>query len=128
VCTVVSQPGRVDIVLSPDPQNPARIQSEFPCLGLLSEKRAATQRLCTAALQQFNTFSRIAIGATYYLSVPNKTASFLKLAEYLPSITIDANESSDFLYRINRPRVMEVANRSVVVNRVGTWASIQLQT
>lgn len=65
--------------------------------------------------------SRIAFGTILDIPVPNKIAGYNELAKYLTTINIDSDESSDFLYQINRPRKSNVVP-NLKINRLSKWA------
>ena len=48
------------------------------------------------------------------------------LAKFLPFVKLDSENSSDFFYRINRPRQMELTGRQVLINRLSQWGCLQL--
>jgi hypothetical protein len=63
---------------------------------------------------------RLAFGAVLLQLVENREEGYRRIATYLPSVGLDPEGSSDFLYRINRPRTSaEVAG--LRVNRLSTW-------
>ena len=57
-------------------------------------------------------------------SVPTRQEGYLLLSRFLP-FTLDAN-SSDFLYRINRPTTSESLADGTQLNRLSTWSVLSM--
>ncbi len=66
--------------------------------------------------------NRIAYGCTLLLPVASKSEGYRQLAPYLPSVTLDPDKSSDFIYRINRRRDSSVAVPGLFMNRLNSWS------
>jgi len=66
--------------------------------------------------------SRLAFGATVLLPVTDRVAGYKQLSSYLPSVELDAENSSELLYRINRPRYSQSADPELRLNRLSTWS------
>ncbi len=66
---------------------------------------------------------RVGFGLTGLLFSPNKIASYKTLQELIPSVQIDPEETSDFLYQINRPVSSSVLGSQVRLNRLMKWNS-----
>ncbi len=65
--------------------------------------------------------NRLAIGAILLQPVESRQAGYRKLGMYLHSIKLD-QESSDFLYQINRPRESRVGITGLGINRLCKWS------
>jgi hypothetical protein len=65
---------------------------------------------------------RLALGGELVSPVDSVTQGYEYLRQYLPALKLD--NSSDLLYRINRPRQSKT-NPSVKINRLSTWGLIQ---
>jgi len=68
---------------------------------------------------------RTAYGASLLHPVSDKVSAYQCLQGYLPSITIDVQNSSDFLYRINRKRPSHVDIPGLFINRLNTWSALR---
>ncbi|MDO8475728.1 MAG: hypothetical protein Q7W02_05945 [Candidatus Rokubacteria bacterium] len=90
-----------------------------PFLGLLNRWLRSTT--CPAA-------SRLAFGVTALLPVDDHTKGYETLASFLHALKIDPHNSSDFLYRINRPRRSVTEIPDLRINRLSTWAVQKLTT
>jgi hypothetical protein len=70
--------------------------------------------------------TRIAFGLVAVLPVESSRGAYEALGRYLrESVRIDPNGSSDFIYRINRPRPSTIVS-GLVVNRLSTWSALRL--
>src|ERR1700730_244171 len=119
--TLTTQLGRLDAVVAPIPNvDPTRL--EFPSLAPLTDGRALARQLYAPLLQNFNAFNRLALAQTFVLPKPDLTSAYATLGQLLPKIKIDEG-ISDFLYRVNRPRVLAFSGRSIVVNRLSTLSA-----
>jgi hypothetical protein len=65
---------------------------------------------------------RVAFGAVLMLPVQSRQVGYERLAAYLPGIKLDPNESSDFLYQINKPRNSKLEIPDLRVNRLCKWS------
>jgi hypothetical protein len=63
---------------------------------------------------------RLAWGATLKQPMADRVAGYRKLQEYLPSLKLDPENSSDFQYQINRPRKSKVVE-GLTLNRLQKW-------
>lgn len=64
---------------------------------------------------------RLAFGAILDLPVPNKNTGYNLLIPFLKSVHLDIDNSSDFLYQINRPRMSEKFPE-IQINRLSKWS------
>jgi len=64
---------------------------------------------------------RLAFGAVLLSPVEDRTAGYKQLSELLPCVEMDPESSSDFLYRINRPRQSKIIG-NMKVNRLSNWS------
>ena len=64
--------------------------------------------------------TRIAFGGVLVQEVPDKETGYRLLSSMLPAVRLEP-ASSDFLYRINRPRPSRV-DPKVRINRLTTWS------
>jgi hypothetical protein len=65
---------------------------------------------------------RIAFGGVAFIPVANKREGYEALDEFLPNVTLDAEASRDFQYRINRPRLARIEEEDIIINRLTTWS------
>jgi hypothetical protein len=70
--------------------------------------------------------TRLALGIVLTLPVPTRQDGYAALSSYLPfPIEVD---STDFLYRINRPTRSQALADGTTLNRLSTWAVVQFDT
>lgn len=65
---------------------------------------------------------RIAFGSTLLLPANNKESAYRQLSILLPHVRIDIENSSDFLYQINRP-INSRIEPDLVINRLSKWSA-----
>jgi hypothetical protein len=65
---------------------------------------------------------RLAFGGVLFQPVEGRETGYGKLNDYLHSVTLDPNGSSDFLYQINRPRTGASGVEGIGVNRLTKWS------
>jgi hypothetical protein len=68
--------------------------------------------------------SRIALGVELTQPVSDKAIGYRRLQKYLPAVELDPIGSSEFLYRINRPRPSTSGIEGLSVNRLSTWTVV----
>jgi hypothetical protein len=73
-------------------------------------------------LETYPKTKRLAFGAVLLHPVNDRVLGYRQLSAYLPYVTLDAENSIDFLYRINRPRRSTSNMESLYINRLSTWA------
>ena len=70
---------------------------------------------------------RLALGAVLSQPVKNREEGYRRLCTFLPRVQIDPIGSSDFMYRINRPRASTIGLADLKINRLSTWSVRVLQ-
>lgn len=71
-------------------------------------------------------FERIAFGAELLFPVESRQEAYKELSKYLPSVKLDIDNSSDFLYQINRPRSSQSSISGLQINRLSKWSGLKL--
>ncbi len=116
-------PGRVDWVLVKDvaPQQLESLQSS--ALGPLVPTIDGFQALLSSWFGLAGcSVNRLALGAQLCGPSVGKIEGYRALGTFLPDVKIDTEGSSDFLYRINRPRPSLVLQDGTPVNRLSLWS------
>ena len=101
---------------------------EEPAVGGIPELGAMTDALSVfreamdrwLAKEQALPMLRLAFGAVLVMPVSNREEGYRQLSDYLP-FGLDPDGSSDFSYRINRPRESAVLGSELRINRLSTW-------
>ncbi len=70
---------------------------------------------------------RLAFGAVLLLPVESNEEGLRQLQPYLPKVEIDAEGSEDFIFQVNRPRVLQMADETLRINRIGKWSVVGLR-
>lgn len=70
---------------------------------------------------------RLAYGAVLLEPVENKELGYERLGGSLPSVRVDAKESEDFFYQINRPRTLSANRGHLKINRLSKWSVSSFQ-
>lgn len=116
-------PGRVDWVLVKDvePQQLESLQSSAlgPLVPTIDGFQAALSSWFRLAGYSVN---RLALGAQLRGPSVGKIEGYRALGTFLPDVKIDTEGSSDFLYRINRPRPSLVLQDGTPINRLSLWS------
>jgi hypothetical protein len=120
------QSAKLDAVLVPHP-HPQLAADGFPFIAPIVEGSEAARAFVRAVLTTFSSFARIAVAASYVLPQPDLSTAYSKLGTLLP-VKIAPGRSSDFMYRINRPRVFTIGEKAIVINRVSLWVAATLHT
>ncbi len=71
--------------------------------------------------------SRLAFGAVLLSPVDAKELGYQQLNGLLPSIELDTEGISDFLYQINRPRDTTLQIEGLQINRLSKWSVVTLR-
>ena len=119
------QPARIDWTLSPILSD-AEPPQGFPAVGNFEKLCQQFRELMLRWLPFSPLADRIAFGATTLLPIASRADGYRRLSAYLPAVKLDADNSSDFQYRINRPRPSKAQIERLRINRLSTWTVIML--
>lgn len=128
--TLAITPVRIDMIASPD----ITVQSSQPRGPVLNigQAQSALRSLEAQAdkfAQRCPGFDRYALGLVGLLPRNTNRDAYLLVQTLLNEfVELDVDNSSDFFYRINRPRTVKLGARPVKINRISTWASVNSQT
>jgi hypothetical protein len=94
-------------------------ESGFPTIGLFSDAMDSFSELMQRWLEIAPPIQRLALGAVLRQNTINAQEGYENLSKYL-TFRLD-KDSSEFLYRINRPRKSQnIAD--LLINRLSTWS------
>lgn len=120
---IQGNPIRIDLLFVPDEEQgpPANV---FPLIGALPDCLDSFIPLVMDwfKLDTCPEIQRIALGAILRLPVPDKEVGYSQLSVYLPSVDIDSENSFDFWYQINRPRLSTSGISELRINRLNKWS------
>lgn len=116
------EPTRIDWLFTPiDDGEEGEI---FSTIGTFPESLTAFLRLMFHwfEIETCPLVQRLAFGAILLQPVEDRQAGYRLVSTYLPSVQLDAEGSSDFLYQINRPRNSDSGITALRVNRLSKWS------
>ncbi len=118
-----TQPGRIDWLHGMDIELLAE-RGEVPTLGSFPETLSDFQELVVQWLNKVTCPNavRIAFGATLLNPVDSHEDGYHILSTYLPYVELDAENSFDFLYQINRRRDSKIGIQDLRINRLSKWS------
>lgn len=121
--TLQIQPERIDWTFMPaDVQSPEELEEGLPSAGSLSDALGPFHKLVLAWLPLAPPVTRLAFGAILFQPAENRRAGYAQIAGYIPSVKLDPDGSSDFLYQINRPRDSVSGIGGLRINRLTKWS------
>ncbi len=74
-----------------------------------------------------NNIIRLAVGGILMSEVESREEGYHKLDKILPTVQIDAENSRDFQYQINRPRDSKTGEEDSYFNRISKWSVVMSQ-
>lgn len=107
----------------PDPAAPP---DEIPSVGPVSDLVPRLLEIVGRWAPTAPVWSRIAFGIEAFLPTSGHAEGYRLLAEFLRTVQIDPEGSSDFLYRINRPRPSTMPFEGLRINRLSTWNVLRM--
>lgn len=123
------QPFRIDVVLGVDIQGP-KIIDKIQAMGDTATRfNQFLQYIKTiAAMPLFPDFNRIALGISSLRSFPDIQTANGFAKQLLPTVQIDPLRAFDLMYRINRPKEVDIGASRRMINRLATWSVFDLMT
>jgi hypothetical protein len=108
---------------TPEPEGQV---TEVPSLGSVEDRLDAFHRIMNKWLRSTAApdIIRLAFGATLAQPVESLGQAYQLLARYTPVNLI--GESSDFLYQINRTRILTAPIEGLQINRLSKWSAIRV--
>jgi hypothetical protein len=122
---LVVQPGRVDWTLLAPLESPDELAERFPTMGQFSGALEPFLRVARRWLDVCPAVTRLAFGAILIRSVADRQSGYSEISPLLPDVRIDSENSSDFFYQINRPRISKSGMGGLKVNRLTKWSVTQ---
>ena len=98
----------------------------IPTVGPLTEALTVFLPLMQSWLPLAPPTHRVAFGTVAMQPVDDRVAGYRLLDKYLPSITMDPENSSEFSYSINRHRKVEGFG-NLHINRLSKWSVLRFQ-
>src|ERR1022692_3692633 len=120
---MLEQPSRVDLLRTAQNAIQAALAAdEAMAIGPLSETVADFSPMAAKWLSALGApVTRLALGAVLSgKAAENRSVAYHELQQYLPSVRLDPESSSEFSYQINRPRQSRVSP-GLSLNRIMKW-------
>ena len=121
---VSSQVGRIDLNLRPTPPAPNVRIDRFVTLGEFTDVLSQFIEMASGWLRESPPSIRLAFGSVLLQETESIETGNREINRFLPGIQIDASESSDFFYQINRRRRSH-STSGVLINRLSKWSVMQ---
>lgn len=122
-------PTRIDLRVIPSPEQGATTAGFFTIgkftVILESFAQIASRWL---SLDSCPEIQRIAFGAVLVSPTDSRTSGYRKLAAYLPSVNMDPDHATEFLYQINRARDSTTGITNLRINRLSKWSVASIST
>ncbi|MBN1975381.1 MAG: hypothetical protein JW787_17210 [Sedimentisphaerales bacterium] len=118
---LLNKPYRIDLILQI--LNIPILGKGIPSLGLYEELISIFIDLGKKLfmLGDFPSITRLAFGAIVHLNVKNRETGYALMNSYLKNVKVNSDNSSDFMYRINHPKSIDIESTKVKVNRLCKW-------
>lgn len=122
LCVEVAN-SRVDWRLLPDLSNPPR---DLPTVGSYDVLEHGFRELMQRWLADCPPVHRLAYGGVLLLPAESLPGALRRLDELLPTVHVDPEITQDFMYRINKRRDSRSGIEDLKINRLSTWAAMQV--
>lgn len=122
LCVEVAN-NRVDWRLLPDLNNPPR---DLPTVGSYDVLESGFRELMQRWLADCPPVHRLAYGGVLLLPAENLQDALRRLNELLPTVRVEPEVTQDFMYRINKRRDSRSGIEGLKINRLSTWAAVQV--
>ncbi len=115
------QPARIDWNFRPAGPSPED-DPRPPTLGSLAAALPPFAHVMSRWLALAPAVQRLAFGCVVRLPATTPGEAYRRLIEFLPSVRIDPDTSSDLFYQINRPRSSRSGIPGLQINRLSKWS------
>ena len=115
---------RIDLILRPIPPSPGVPINGFLTMGPFYDLLPTFLESAVKWLQTYPSTIRLAFGSVLLMEVESVIAGNERMNQILQGVKIDATESHDFFYQINRRRISNTLS-DLRLNRLSKWSVIQ---
>lgn len=102
-----------------------QLEPDLPVIGKLEEALPEFVNQAERLIGKVSGILRVAVSFSLLSRTSDKIQSYSLLSHLLPSVDIDIEDSSDFLYQINRPRTSNVVE-GLSINRLSKWGAVKI--
>jgi len=113
---------RIDWNLAAIGKAPEEESATLPLSGSFPEVLGSFIKIANPWLAVSTPITRLAFGGVLVQPIENRRSGYVRIGGYLPSVALDPDGSSDFLYQINRPRPSKTGIESLHINRLTKWS------
>lgn len=118
---MICRPGRVDWTLE-SAEKESDKTSELLALGSMSSNTLEPfVKIITKWLGKCPATNRLAFGAHLGKITNNIHMGYEEIQQYLPSVKLDPQNTTNFRYQINRPRKSNI-DSNIMINRMNKWS------
>lgn len=127
--TLVKAPSIIDLRLQL-PEKIIDLSSGLPTIGSFEQQEPDFVKISNKLLEldSLPPINRVAFGSVVILPMESHVQAYKELAAYIKTVKIDADNSRDFLYRINRRRPSQIKAEGLTINRLNKWSVVGFQT
>ena len=122
LCVEVTN-NRIDWRLLPDLNNPPH---DLPTVGSYDVLESGFRELMQRWLADCPPVHRLAYGGVLLLPAESLPDALRRLDELLPTVRVEPEITQDFMYRINKRRDSRSGIEGLKINRLSTWAAVQV--
>ena len=117
-------PGRVDWHVLPLDIKP---EEDIKTIGRFPEDINTFWDLVGNWLDNIEGVNRLAIAPRLVIPVGDLAGGYRAIRKFIPGIELDPDNTDDFLFRVNRKRVVEFHGRAVTINRLCAWQVLKAE-
>jgi len=117
------QPGRIDWLYRGPEMNTENLES-LPLTGPFPSSLEVFSKLMLRwlSIKSYPPTKRIAFGAVLFQPIETVKSGYQRIIPFLPSVKLDPEGSSDFMFQINRARASKTGITGLKVNRLSKWS------
>ena len=97
---------------------------DIPNLGSVFDRRDWMIGLMSQWLEDSPPIKRLAFAGKLLQFVDSRDEAYRRMNGYLPGVEVDP-DTTDFMYRVNRPRDSQTGIAGLRINRLCTWSAVK---
>lgn len=106
--------------------NPSGVPQPLPVIGAYNQIQENFLNLMQEWSRTYGSVQRLAYGAVLLLARNSLPDAYSTLNGFLDDVNIDAQNTRDFTYRINKRRISEKLPGGMQINRLSTWSVVEI--
>lgn len=126
---IQTTPARIDLRVIPPPEQ-GGTTARFLTIGKFTVMLESFAEIASGwlDLDSCPEIQRIAFGAVLVSPTDSRASGYRKLQAYLPSVNMDPDHATEFLYQINRARDSATGIANLRINRLSKWSVASMST